>query len=336
MSHFPELSAAFEALLQEAQGKRIAVIGHARPDGDCIGSQVGLCRVLQSRGIDAVCVNPDPVPVRLKFLVGETQVLPGHDFSLDDAGDWSAIYVDCADHLRAGKRMAEFFPQPLGNVDHHISNTNYGVHNIIDGAASATGEILAGLFFDRGEKVDAAAAQGLYAGIATDTGQFRFPSTTRRVFEITGELIAVGANPAAAAFELYEQESFAKIELLGYFLESLKLECNGRVCIGFLPQKAFEKTGATSEDTEGLVDYARSIKGVDVGVLVEDRPDGVKASLRAKDAVYRVDQVAVSFGGGGHACAAGLNVPGDIESFYPKLVAAIESQIAQVDGAAQS
>jgi phosphoesterase RecJ-like protein len=330
MKHFPELSASFDALIKEAQGRKIAVIGHARPDGDCTGSQVAMCRVLQARGIDAVCVNTDPVPVRLKFLVGETDVMLAKDFSTN-GGEWDAIYVDCADHLRAGKHLAALFPKPLGNVDHHISNTNYGVHNIVDGAAAATGEILAGLFFDHGDKVDAAAAQGLYTGIATDTGQFRFPSTTRRVFEITGQLIAAGANPAAAAFELYEQESFAKIELLGHFLESLKLECNGRVCIGFLPKSAFEKSGATSEDTEGLVDYARSIKGVDVGVLVEDRPDGVKASLRAKEPAFRVDQVAVSFGGGGHACAAGLNVPGSIENFYPKLVAAIESRIAQVD-----
>ena len=114
------------------------------------------------------------------------------------------------------------------------------------------------------------------AGVATDTGQFRFPSTTQRVFDLTSRLIAAGADPAAASFELYERESFAKIALLGRFLESFRRECGGRVCVGFLRRDDFTATGATSEDTEGLVDYARSIEGVDVGVLIEERP----ASLR--------------------------------------------------------
>lgn len=333
MSFFPTLHAGFERLLAGTAGRRVAVVGHARPDGDCIGSQVALCRLLRSRGVESVCVNADPVPRRLRFLVGDTPFLPGREFVPDGERPegWSAIFTDCADHARVGGRLAAAFPRPLGSVDHHLSNESYAGHNIVDSAAAATAEILAGLFIDGGHAFDAAASQALYVGIATDTGQFRFPSTTPRVFALTGHLIEHGADPAAASAEIYERESFAKLELLGRFLASLHRECGGRVCAGFLKMTDFGETGASSEDTEGLVDYARAIDGVDIGMLVEERPDGMKASLRCKETAYRVDQVAAAFGGGGHACAAGLNTPGSLDELYPRLVAAVAEQLARVD-----
>ncbi|MGH8020661.1 MAG: DHH family phosphoesterase [Opitutaceae bacterium] len=338
MSFFPTLIEPFEALLESARGRRIAVVGHARPDGDCIGSQVGLCRMLAARGIEAVCVNVDPVPRRLKFLVGDTPFLDAREFleRKNGGAGWSAVFTDCADHIRPGKAMRTAFPRPLGNIDHHLSNEGYAEHNVLDAAAAATAEVLAGLFVDLDLPMDAGVAQALYVGIATDTGQFRFPSTTRRAFELTARLMDCGANPAAASEEVYERESFEKLELLGRFLESFKRECGGRVCIGFLNTSDFEETGADREDTEGLVDYARAIDGVDIGVLVEERGDGWKASLRAKDPAMRVDRIAASFGGGGHACAAGLNVPGTLEDFYPRLIAAIAARLDETSAAAQT
>lgn len=334
MSYFPVLRPAFEQLLAAiGPGDRIAVVGHARPDGDCIGSQVALCRVLRARGAEAVCVNGDPVPRRLAFLVGDTPFLQSKDFLPDGqkADGWRAIFVDCADHARAGKRLAFAFLRPLGCIDHHLSNANYAEHDVVDSAAAATAEILAGLFLDLGLGVDATCAQALYAGIATDTGQFSFPSTTHRVFELTGELIERGANPAVASNELYAQESFAKLELLGRFLASLRRECGGRVCVGVLRRSDFAETGALSEDTEGLVDYARSIEGIEIGVLVEERPEGAKASLRAKDPIMRVDQIAALFGGGGHACAAGLNVGETVEQLRTQLITAIGAHLGRLD-----
>jgi phosphoesterase RecJ-like protein len=334
MSHFPALRPAFEQLLAAiAPGERIAVVGHARPDGDCIGSQVGLCRVLRARGVDAVCVNADPVPRRLAFLVGDTPFRIGKDFLPDGekADGWRAIFVDCADHARAGKRLASAFLCPLGCIDHHLSNAKYAEHDVVDSAAAATAEILAGLFLDVGLPIDAISAQALYAGIATDTGQFSFPNTTHRVFELTGELIERGAEPAVASNQLYAQESFAKLELLGRFLASLRRECGGRVCVGVLRRSDFAETGALSEDTEGLVDYARSIEGIEIGVLVEERPEGAKASLRAKDPAMRVDRIAANFGGGGHACAAGLNVGEPVEQLRTQLITAIGAHLGRLD-----
>jgi phosphoesterase RecJ-like protein len=332
---FPQLKDGFAALLESCAGRRIAVVGHARPDGDCIGSQVGLCRALRSSGIDATCVNADRVPRRLGFIVGDTPFALGRDFAPEGATapDHGAIFVDCADHSRVGDRLGAVFPRPMASIDHHISNDAFAAVNLVDHYAAATTEIIAGMLIDAGIGFDAVTAQALYAGIATDTGQFRFPSTTHRVFEITGHLIDAGADPAAASNQLYEQESFAKLELLARFLASFRLECGGRVCAGFLRGSDFAETGANGEDTEGMVDYARAIEGVEIGLLFEDRDNGTKVSLRAKSPAHRVDQVAAAFGGGGHACAAGLNAPEAAAELFPRVIAAVASQLARVDNA---
>jgi phosphoesterase RecJ-like protein len=328
---YPELSAAFARLLASLAGRKIAVVGHARPDGDCIGSQVALARVLAAGGFDVVCVNADPVPRRLQFLS------PGMKFQRTEevlalAEQRAAIFVDCADHLRIGERLKACFPQPAANIDHHLSNIGYATANLVDSDSAATCEILAGMFLDNNLAVDAQAAQALYTGILTDTGQFRFNSTSRRCFVLAGELVMRGARPTEAGYQLYERESLAKLQLLQRFLASLRLECSGRVCVGTLPDGVFAATGTSAEDTAGLVDYARSIDGVVIGVLIEERSDGgIKASLRAKDPDYRLDQIAAQFNGGGHACAAGLNLKTGATDFYPRLLAALKQQIAVVD-----
>lgn len=330
---YPQLSADFARLLSSIAGRKVAVIGHARPDGDCIGSQVALARVLRARGHDVICVNPDPVPRRLAFLVDGIR-FQRTDEVLQTTEDRAAIFVDCADHARGGERLKLRYPSPVAVIDHHLSNVGYAAANLVDSGSAATCEILAGVFFDNGLPVDAPSAQALYTGILTDTGQFRFNTTSRRCFLLAGELVARGANPAEAGHELYERETEGKMRLLQHFLASLRLECGGRVCIGTLPPGIFEATGSNSEDTEGLVDYARSIEGVDIGALIERRSDGsVKASLRAKDPAYRVDLAAAQFNGGGHACAAGLNLKSGTEDFPARLVAALTQRIAAVDAA---
>lgn len=328
---YPELSARFAALLPRLVGRKIAVIGHARPDGDCIGSQVSLCRALRAHGLDAVCVNPDPVPRRLQFLVGDTVFLRTDDV-LPIAATLTALFVDCADGARGGERLKAAFPTPLAMIDHHLSNAGFAEVNLLDTASAATCEILAGLLLDNGLPIDATTAQALYAGILTDTGQFRFASTSRRCFLLAAELLERGARPSEAGYELYERETPGKLMLLQRFLASLRMECGGRLCIGTLPAGIFEETGTSVEDTEGLVDYARCVDGVDVGVLIEERADGtVKASLRAKEPAYRVDLIAGQFNGGGHACAAGLNLKKDTANFTARLTAAIARQFEIVD-----
>lgn len=324
----PEISEQFAKLLPTLVGKKLAIVGHARPDGDCIGSQSALARVLRALGHDVICVNPDPVPRRLQFLVKD---LPFTRPDAVPAGDYVVIYSDCADQDRAGEKVRARFPSPVVSIDHHISNSRFAEHNFIDVAASATCEILASVFLDNKYPIDAVTAQALFVGIMTDTGQFRFNSTTRRTFMLAAELVALGAKPADAGGEIYERESAGKLQLVQRFLASFKMECGGRVCIGVLPDGIFDETNTSPEDTEGLVDYARAIDGVDIGVLIEERPNVIKASLRSKDPAFRVDQLAAQFGGGGHACAAGLNMKAmTLAAFRPQLLAAIEAQLARI------
>jgi len=358
---YPEFSQKFAALLPELRAcGRVAVVGHMRPDGDCIGAQVGLARVLTAAGVpELICLNADHVPRRLSFLTGQTPVhhataatlpsLIGGDAAVavnakGETPDLAAIFVDCADGARCGPELQAAFPRPFAMVDHHLSNPGFATHDFLDANSAATSEILAGIFLDLDLPIDAAAARALYTGIVTDTGQFRFPSTTPRCFAIAGELIARGARPAEIGYELYERESLGKLRLLEAFLKTLRLECDGRFCYGFLPRGIFQKTGSTVEDTEGLVDYARSIEGVEIAALIEERQEAayrggalkMKASLRAKDPVYRVDQIAAKFGGGGHACAAGLTVEAQCEPFIADLLAAVSAQLAAVESSATS
>lgn len=327
--YFPALTEAFARLSAALAGRPVAIVGHARPDGDCIGSQVALARVLTALGHDVICVNADPVPRRLQFMVTGMRFFRT-DEVLARGEERAAVFVDCADHARGGERLKAFYPRPVGAIDHHLSNGGYGAINLIDAEAAATCEILAGVLLDAGLPVDAQTAQALYTGILTDTGQFRFNATSRRCFLLAAALVACGAQPAAAGYELYERETAGKLQLLQRFLASLRMECQGRVCIGRLPAGIFAETGSSVEDTEGLVDYARCIEGVEIGVLIEERPDGVvKASLRSKNPLYRMDRVAARFNGGGHACAAGLNLAVDAGEFYTQLVGVLTQQLAE-------
>lgn len=326
---YPQLHDAFARLLADCAGRRVVVIGHARPDGDCIGSQVAVARLLRARGVDAVCCNPDPVPRRLAFLVPAELAFIPLETALAERR--AAIFVDCADRNRASAKFAEAFPRPLGNIDHHLSNPRFAEHNLIDTPSAATAEILAGLAQDAALPLDPVIGMALYTGIATDTGQFRFAATTERTFRLAAALVAAGADPARMGLELYETETFGKLQLLQRFLASLETCATGRVCIGLLPEGIYEQTGTNTEDAEGLVDYARSVDGVEIGALVEVRQGAIKTSLRAKHADYRVDLVAAQFGGGGHACAAGLNVKGETpETFVPRLRAALIARVEAV------
>ncbi|MDR1281528.1 MAG: DHH family phosphoesterase [Opitutaceae bacterium] len=348
--HFPRHSPLLAKLLADLDRRPssplpspppLVIIGHTRPDGDCIGSQTALALLLRARGHNVICANPDPVPRRLLFAAATDTLawLRYDDLDADAArigGERTALFADCAGPDRAGPRFqTRYAPTALANIDHHLANPGYARHNIVDDTAAAACEILAGLFLDNDLPIDAPIAQALYTGISTDTGQFRFPATTARTFTLAAELVRRGADPAAAGYQLYERETFASLQLKRHFLDSLQLECGGRACIGFLPDGIFQQLGASPEDTEGLVDNARCIEGVDIGVLIEERADSIKASLRAKDACYRVDRIAAQFGGGGHACAAGLNLKGDarpaLAEFRKALVAAIAAQFAAVD-----
>ncbi|MCH6257938.1 DHH family phosphoesterase [Puniceicoccaceae bacterium K14] len=304
--YFPDFSPRFRKSIEALSGKTVVVIGHARPDGDCIGSQVALTRLLRNQGVEVVCVNADPCPQSLLFIAEES---PFDVLNFERIEALPLIFVDCADELRIGpetsKRLAgnEF----LLNIDHHISNTNYASTNFVSSSSSATCELLAGMALDLGWEIDALTAEALYTGIMTDTGRFGYVATSSQVFDICSTLVKCGAEPAKISNNLYENNPFSRLKLLERYLNSLKVCFDGKVCYGVLTQKDFAETQSVYEQTEGFVDYARSVVGVEIGIIMEERKTTVKGSLRAENAQMRVDQIAAKLGGGGHACAAGLS-----------------------------
>ena len=181
VKYFPVLAEAFGRLRTDLAGRPLAIIGHARPDGDCIGSQVALARVLMALGHDVICVNADCVPRRLEFLTQGLRFYRTDDL-LALTAQRAAIYVDCADQARAGERLKAHFASPAASIDHHLSNLGFGAINLIDVGAAATCEILAGLFFDAGLPIDALTAQALYTGIVTTPANFDFRRPRSVVF----------------------------------------------------------------------------------------------------------------------------------------------------------
>lgn len=318
----------FVQLINTWKGKRVCILGHVRPDGDCIGSQVALCRMLRAVEVDAFCANGHPIPKPLLPFVGDTPFMaavteiPAADIHLT---------VDCAETSRVGQAFFGKLPKLSANIDHHISNTNFAEHNFVFPKLAATAEVLARIAFDGGLEVDSTTANALYVGIVTDTGQFKYDTVTADLFRLTAKLIDLGANPTVAAVHLYESESSAKLALLQCFLASLRFYCGGRLCIGSIRDSDWAKTGARKEDTEGIVDYARGIDGVEIGILVEEQGTNLKGSFRAKNGIHRVDLIAKEFNGGGHASAAGFNPGCTFDELMPRLITRMEAHFAALD-----
>ena len=304
-----EAANTLDATLRGLKGKRVVVLGHMRPDGDCIGSQTALCRILLALGADARCANRHPVPTNLAaYAEGLTFVT---ETGFTSRPDEVAVAVDCADLSRIGASLTDLYPAGLeANIDHHVSNNGFAKVNVVVEDAAATCHVLAYTALQKNLPVDAATAASLYLGLVTDTGSFRFRSTSPEVLEVAATLIRKGASPSLTTERVFESESPTKFVLIQRFLASMRLVENGRIAIGEIPIGLYEETGTSKEDKEGLVDFPRSIAGVDIAVLMEEAKDGIKGSLRGKNPELRLDLLAAKLNGGGHKLAAGFNCLG--------------------------
>ncbi len=326
--YFPRFHTVFWAGLKNLRGKKISVIGHIRPDGDALGSQVALTRVLRALGYDACAVAYSPIPKNLYFLIGDTPIVfNDKNADLRDA----AILVDCASLDRVGDLFLSRLPECLLNVDHHISNPGFGKNNIVVTDAAATCEILAGLFIDFDFPIDHATAQALYVGIATDTGQFCYNTTTARVFDLVHRLVKLGAVASAAANELYFNDPLAKRKLLQVFLSRMEIHCGGRFMLSVLHDSDYAETGAAYEDAEGLIDFLRNIEGVEIVAFIDDRTSFAKTSLRSRSSDYDVSKIASEFGGGGHKMAAGYTGKGEWMKIRDDLLAVVKKTLSETD-----
>ena len=306
----------YEASLARAaafieQHERFLVINHVNPDGDATGSLLATGWLLRQLGKQTVLVNEGSTPKKFHFLPGAEQIV---DASAAEKPEFDAVITcDCADFARIGD-VKEWLPvgMPLLNIDHHPTNDLFGTDNLVRVDAAATAEVLYDLVTYMKQPIGQEMAVCLYTGLLTDTGGFRYSNTTPHVMETASALLASGVEPAPIAERMLETITKAHIRLLQRALQTLVLRDRDQAAYLTVTMADMDACGANNDDTEGLVNYARNIEGVEVGVLYKEvAPDKVKVSLRSGSFVD-VAAIAQSIGGGGHVRAAGCTVHGTL------------------------
>jgi len=273
---------------------RFLILSHINPDGDGIGSQLALGRVLKSLGktVELVCTHP--VPRELLFLPFADQIRSG---PIEIPNETVAVILDTPSIERINKNDPPFqlkqSPYTV-NIDHHISNSGYARYNWIDSRASCVGEMLYYLFKHGGFDIDREVATCLYASILTDTGGFRYSNTSADTFEAAAELVKKGADVSEIANKIYSNLPIAKYRLLNLALETLQLHRDGRIGVMKVTQSMLKQSGASPMDSDGFSNYPCTIKGVLIAALLVELKDraAVKASLRSKSEQDNVNTIA--------------------------------------------
>jgi phosphoesterase RecJ-like protein len=313
-----------EALLQRLrQANRLLLVSHQSPDGDAIGSELALARILRRMGKGATVWNRDAAPAIFKPLAGFDRIHVGSEPPAGFPETFDAVVVlECPGLDRTG--LAEQLGSlPLLNIDHHLGNGQYGEVNWVDTAAPAVGEMIFRLAQGLHAELDAETANALLLTIAADTGGFRFSNTGVAAFEAAAALVRHGASPEQVSLWLYESQPLASLRLLGEMLTTLELAHDGRVATVALTPAMYAAAGATAADSEGLIDHPRSIAGVVAVALLRELPDGrAKVSLRSKGDVD-IERLARQYGGGGHRNAAGFTVERNVGELRTELIAAL-------------
>lgn len=314
-----EKAPEFFAKLNEAE--RVLVASHENPDGDALGSSLALAWYLNERGIEFDVLNSSKPPEYLEFLPGFEWVskepkLQDHDL---------AVILDLGSLNRLGR--VEELASSIGTmilVDHHVPTEQPGDFRIVDVESPATCAIVYDLFKQQNLPVSQEMATCLLAGIVTDTGGFRYPSTQPHTLVQAGELLATGANLAQVAEEVYQRKDLAAVRLQATAIDRMKMTENGRIAWSTLPRFIYDELGALEEHTEGIVNQFLSVKSVDVCALLRETADGqVKASLRSRNP-YDIASVAQKFNGGGHVNAAGASFEPPITRAEQELVEALK------------
>ncbi|MDR0755995.1 MAG: bifunctional oligoribonuclease/PAP phosphatase NrnA [Puniceicoccales bacterium] len=300
------------------------VCTHVRPDGDAVGSQIAFTRYLNSLKVKAFCILTRDMPLNLQTLIKDTPYIYLEDMK-DDAG--ILIALDCADLTRlpaSFKNLTHFL-----NIDHHPNNPNFAKHNYVQENFSSTCEILITLLREVGWNFDLIAAQALYAGLITDTGNFSHSNVSANTFACAEYLLqCTHLQPYEIIQSLFEQKTLAQIRLLSLFLSRIQLHCNEQIACIELTRDDYVKTNTQHSDTEGFIAHALTIQNVKIAAFIEYNEHFVKGSLRSKAPHLAVNQVARQFGGFGHICAAGFQC--DSRTFNRnQLIQALANLIAQ-------
>ncbi|MGV1099975.1 DHH family phosphoesterase [Thiovibrio sp. JS02] len=289
------------------EAKNVLVATHTHPDGDALGSQIAMGDILRSLGKNVFLYGEEQVSPLYRFLPGSALVesllpaLSGFD---------CAIALDCGDQFRLGLAMEQLLTvHPFLVVDHHAGHKDFGDLRWVAPDRASTGELVYDLAEALGAEISYEAAYCLYAAIVSDTGSFKYSSTTADTFRIAQELIKKGVKPADVSGKLFDNFTLKRLNLMRLVLDSLQLYAGNRLAVISAPREVFVKTGTTQGDTETFINYPRSLDTVKVAAFLKETESGLIAvSLRSKGTSYDVARVAASFGGGGHRNAAGFKV----------------------------
>jgi len=304
---------------------------HARADGDALGSELGMASVLEALGKQVNIVNPDGVPSRLTFLdpagriqaLGEdvaADALPPHDAILVlDTSAWSQL-GPMADVLRATSATKIV-------LDHHVSSDDLGAHVFRAQTAEATGRLVVEAAAQLGVPLSPPAATALFVAQATDTGWYRFNSTTATALDVASRLVEAGAEPAQVYKQLYERDTLARVHLIGRALTRATTELDDRLVFTYLESADFDATGAERDDTEDVVNMIMKVRDTDVALIFVEQSDSiVKVSFRSHGHLD-VSETARQFGGGGHKAAAGARVPGPLAGAISRVLDVVRTQM---------
>lgn len=283
----------------------IAVACHTFPDGDALGSVVAMVMALRKMGKNCYILSKDQVMQQLVSLplVDEVNSSPKEV----KEGTELVLVLDCGNFDRVSFDQKTLKRVTLINVDHHKTNDAYGDYNYVDSKASATGEIVFDLIKLLGVEIDKDMAAAIYSAITTDTGSFRFESTTRRTHEIVGELIETGIKFQEISRELFESKSLERLKLTGRALMSLTPYLNGKVNIMILKENDFLDFNVQDRDTGDIINYGLMPQEAEVSMVLKEAEGKVRVSIRTKKKVD-AGQFAEMFKGGGHKRAAGLTL----------------------------
>jgi bifunctional oligoribonuclease and PAP phosphatase NrnA len=306
---------------------RFAITSHIRPDGDSLGSSLGLFWLLKALNKDVEVVMRDLAPHAYRQLpgAGNVRVTPGID------RDYDAVFViECSDIDRPG--LIDLEKQFVVNIDHHSTTELFGAINWIDSTASAVGEMIYNLCKATGVRVTKEIAECVYTALLTDTGSFHYSNTTERTFKIASELVRTGVKPAKTAEAIFGSYQWPKIELLSQVLSTARRDDTGHVAWMRQTLAMQDRTQASEEDGDGFVNYPLAVGEVEATALLKESSPGVyRTSLRSKGDV-NVAKIAEQFGGGGHRNAAGCTLEGSWEEVEQKLVPLLQDAVKRANG----
>lgn len=307
------------------QQETFCIVGHVRPDGDCIGSQLGLTMALRNLGKKVWCWNEDSVPQKYEFLDSEKLLQrPKAGMKFD-----CVIATDAASFERLGKVGACISDRKCFiNIDHHESNTRYGDLNWVSAREPSTGELIFRLLKVAKWPITKPIADCLFTAVSTDTGSFQYPSTRPGTYHVAAELVGRGANLARICNEVYQSYPVSRARLLRHIYSHFRLTHQNQIAYFWLKKADFARSGAESDDSEGLIDHIRAIAPVVVACVFEElEPELTRISLRSKSQKVNVNAIAAQFGGGGHPAAAGARIAGTPLSVQRKVIAAIKQAL---------